>query len=343
VHQVKWLVSSYAKDTVVARVNTETRNATRRNHTATHLAHAALRQVLGAHVKQAGSVVDSTRLRFDFSHYTAVSREELLEIERLANLQILRNAEVSTRVMDIDQALETGAMALFGEKYGDKVRVVTVDGYSRELCGGTHVTRTGDIGMLKIVSEGSISAGVRRLEAVTGAGALERFQATTALVHQVSSALHASESDLAAQLEKLLDQHRQLERQVDQLKTQAAHSAAAALEARAQTVGAARVLCAFVEGLDRAQMRNLADELRNKWKTAAIVLASGTEGDVAIVAAVTKDLTKSLHAGKLAGAVAQAVGGKGGGRPDMAEAGGKQLAPLQAALDAASKTIAAAL
>jgi alanyl-tRNA synthetase len=241
--------------------------------------------------------------------------------------------------MDLDKALETGAMALFGEKYGEKVRVVSVPGFSRELCGGTHVTRTGEIGLVKVVYEGSISAGVRRIEAVTGIGALKRFQETAALVHKVSTALRTSEQDLLEHIEKLTAQQRALERQVEQLKEKAAHAAAGDLESQARDIKGVKVLSARVDGMDRGQMRNLADALRNKWKTAVVVLAAAEDSSVAIIAGVTKDITSKVHAGKLAGAVAQAVGGKGGGRPDLAEAGGKDAAALPAALDAVYKSV----
>jgi alanyl-tRNA synthetase len=223
-------------------------------------------------------------------------------------------------------------MALFGEKYGEKVRVVSVPGFSRELCGGTHVSRTGEIGLVKIVYEGSISAGVRRIEAVTGIGALTRFQETSSLVHKVSATLRTSEAELLEQIEKLTAQQRALERQIEQLKEKAAHAAAADLESQAREIKGVKVLSARVDGMDRGQMRNLADALRNKWKTAVVVLAAADNGSIAIVAGVTKDITSKVHAGKLAGAVAQAVGGKGGGRPDLAEAGGKDASALPAAL-----------
>jgi alanyl-tRNA synthetase len=305
-----------------------------RNHTATHLAHAALRQVLGTHVKQAGSVVDPARLRFDFSHYTAMDPEEVAEVERLANEQILRNTAVATEQMDIDSALQTGAMALFGEKYGDRVRVVSVPDFSRELCGGTHVQRTGDIGLLKIVYEGSISAGVRRLEAITGEGALRRFQQAQHNLSRAAALLRANENELHESIEKLLAQQKTIEKELARLKDKAASASAGDLEAQAREINGVKVLAARVDGLDRAQMRNMADSFRNKWKSAVIVLASSGDSGVAIVSAVTKDLTSKIHAGKVAGAVAQAVGGKGGGRPDLAEAGGKDASALPAALEA---------
>jgi len=241
--------------------------------------------------------------------------------------------------MELEKAIETGAMALFGEKYGDRVRVVSVPGFSRELCGGTHVSRTGEIGLCKIVYEGSISAGVRRIEAVTGEGALERFRESLSAVRQAAALLRASEPELVDQVEKTIEQRRALERQLEQLKAKVASSKAGSLEEQARVVKGVHVLAGRVDGLDRQQMRALADSLRNKWKTAVIVLASAEDSAISIVSAVTKDLTAKVHAGKLAGAVAQAVGGKGGGRPDMAEAGGKEPAALPAALENVYKAV----
>ncbi len=339
VHRVKMLAPLKIGDQVIAKVDAHGRKATMRNHTGTHLIHAALRTVLGNHVKQAGSVVDPGRLRFDFTHYTAMTSHEIADVERLVNEQILANREVRTDVMDLDQALSTGAMALFGEKYGDSVRVVSIgtsneDTFSKELCGGTHVTRTGDIGICKVVYEGSISAGVRRIEAITGEGALRRFQDSQAQLARVASIIRASDTDLVEQVEKLLAKERELEHELQHLKTKVAQSQAGNLEGQAREIKGARVLSAQVAGMDRNQLRTLVDSLRNKWKSAVVVLATIEDGNVSIVSGVTKDLTGKVHAGKLAGVVAQAVGGNGGGRPDMAEAGGKDLAALPAALDA---------
>ena len=334
VHKIVPLAAIQEGMPVRAEIDTLRRAATQRNHTATHLLHAALRKVLGIHVKQAGSVVDPGRLRFDFSHYTSVDPEELTEIERLANESILGNAPVVTDVMDLDRAVSTGAMALFGEKYGDKVRVVSVSDFSKELCGGTHVARTGDIGLCKVVYEGSISAGVRRIEAITGEGSLRRMQETQGAMGRAAQLLKTSEPELFEQLERLIAQQRTLEKQVEQMKDKLAHAQVAELESMARTTKDVRVLSARVDSLDRAQMRTIADSLRNKWKSGVVVLASAQDDNVSIVAAVTKDLTAKVHAGKLAGAVAQAVGGKGGGRPDMAEAGGKDATALDGALAA---------
>ena len=312
-------------DAVIAKVNADLRHSTMRNHTATHLLHAALRKVLGPHVKQAGSVVDPGRLRFDFTHYAHTDPDELAEIQKLVNDEILENVEVHTDVMDLDQALTTGAMALFGEKYGDKVRVVSVPGFSKELCGGTHVHRTGDIGLLLITYEGSISAGVRRIEAITGEKLLDKFKET------------AQSSEQA--LEKALEEKRVLEKQVEQMKEKLARAQAADLESHAKDIKGVKVLAAEVPGMDREQLRTLVDSLRNKLKSAVVVLASSHDSSVSIISGVTKDLTSKVHAGKLAGAVAQAVGGKGGGRPDMAEAGGKDPSQLPGALEAVYSSV----
>jgi alanyl-tRNA synthetase len=332
VHRVKLVIPLKPGDLVIARVNPESRNSTMRNHTGTHLLHAALRTVLGTHVKQAGSVVEPSRLRFDFTHYTAMDADELAEVERLMNEQILANREVHTDVMDLDHALKTGAMALFGEKYGDQVRVVSIDSFSKELCGGTHVARTGDIGICKIVYEGSISAGVRRIEAITGQGALHRFQNVQSELARVAGAVRASEAELVEHVEKLVAREKSLEHELQQAKNRMAQGQARELESQARDVKGVKVLAAQVAGFDREQLRTAVDALRNKWKSAVVVLASAEDSTVSIVSGVTKDLTSKVHAGKLAGAVAQAVGGKGGGRPDMAEAGGKDASALPGAL-----------
>jgi alanyl-tRNA synthetase len=332
VHRIVSTAPIRVGDELRAEVARPLRLSTMRNHTATHLLHAALRQVLGTHVKQAGSVVEPPRLRFDFTHYAAMDKAEIEEVERLVNEQILRNSGVETKVLPLEQAVATGAMALFGEKYGDQVRVVSVPDFSKELCGGTHVQRTGDIGVFKIVYEGSISAGVRRIEAVTGEGAVRQYQELTGTLHRLSELLKASEPELVEHVEKMLAREKALEHEKRDLRSQLAHAAAGGLESQAHTVNGARVLAAQADALDRHQMRELVDALRNKWGSAVVVLASVEDSTVSIVSAVTKDLTSKVHAGKLAAALAQAVGGKGGGRPDMAEGGGKDPAALPAAL-----------
>jgi alanyl-tRNA synthetase len=326
VHGIVTHAPIHVADVVTGAVAAPVRDATRRNHTATHLLHAALRQVLGTHVKQAGSVVEPGRLRFDFTHYAALDPAEIEEVERLANEQILRNNAVETDVLALEDALATGAMALFGEKYGEQVRVVTVPGFSRELCGGTHVRRTGDIGVCKIVHEGSISSGVRRIEAITGEAALRQYQESMGALRRVADLVKASEPELIDHLEKLLARERSLVRQLDQAKDRED----ATLVSRLTPANGGPVV-ERVDGMDRAQMRAVADSLRNR-KVPVVVLASVEDGDIAIVAAVKKDQTGKFHAGKLAGALAQAVGGKGGGRPDMAEGGGKNPAALDEAL-----------
>ena len=339
VHKIRTLGSIRIGDELRAEVGIPERWATMRNHTATHLLHAALRKVLGPHVKQAGSVVEPPRLRFDFTHYAALDPAEILEVERLVNQQILRNTQVTTDVMAIDQAISTGAMALFGEKYGEHVRVVSVPDFSKELCGGTHVTRTGDIGVFKIVSESSISAGVRRIEAITGEGAMTQFQTSSEALHRIAGILRVAEPELLEHVDRLIAEKRNFERQIDHLKTKLAQSAARDLESKAKEKNGITCLITQVDGLDRQQMRTLADTLRNKWKSAVVVLASIEDDAVSIVAAVTKDLTQKIQAGKLVGTLAQAVGGKGGGRPDMAEGGGKDAAGLPQALAALSAEV----
>jgi alanyl-tRNA synthetase len=332
VHTIRVTSPIRVGDELRAVVAGPERQSTMRNHTATHLLHAALRQVLGLHVKQAGSVVEPPRLRFDFSHYAALDPVEIAEVERLVNQEILRNTRVTTDVMPLDQAIGTGAMALFGEKYGDQVRVVSVPDFSRELCGGTHVSRTGDIGVFKIVSESSISAGVRRIEAITGENAVRQYQQTAGAIHRIASLLRVAEPELVEQIDRLLAEKHNQQREIDHLKTRLAHVAARDLVEQARERNGVKYVVAQIENMDRAQMRVLADSLRNQLKPAIVVLASTEDGSVSIVSAVTKDLTQRIHAGKLAGALAQAVGGKGGGRPDMAEGGGKEPGALAGAL-----------
>jgi alanyl-tRNA synthetase len=317
-------------DRLMAVVDRNLRGATMRNHTATHLLHAALRQVLGSHVKQAGSVVEPGRLRFDFTHYTAVTDDEKSEVERIVNQQILANSAVHTDIMDLEKALSTGAMALFGEKYGDSVRVVSIPDFSRELCGGTHVSRTGDIGLFKIISEGGISAGTRRMEAVTGEGALDRFQDASAQLTRAGELLHTTETGMVPQLEKLLEQHKLLERDIEQLKAKLAHQQVDKLTGR--QIGGVTVIAEKLEGLDSKQLRTVADSLRNKLGSAVVVIASVNDSRVSVISTVSKDLTQKVQAGKLVSEVAKAVGGKGGGRPDMAEGAGKDPSLLPDAL-----------
>lgn len=328
-------------DRLIAVVDQPLRGSIMRNHTATHLLQAALRQVLGSHVRQAGSVVEPGRLRFDFTHYAAVTQDELMQMEWIVNQQIMANTEVTTDIMALDQALDTGAMAWFGEKYGESVRVVSIRDFSRELCGGTHVRRTGDIGLFKIIYEGSSGAGIRRIEAMTGEGALERFQSATTQLAKAGELLHTSDALVIEQMEKALEHQRTLERQVDQLKTQVANQQVEKLQGR--TFNGSTVIAEKLDGLDSKQLRTIADTLRNKWGSAVIVIAAVNDGNVSVISAVSKDLTGKVQAGKLVGEVAKAIGGKGGGRPEMAEGAGKDASALAAALAGVYEKVGALL
>ncbi len=317
---------------VEALVDQQRRAATRLNHSATHLMHAALRQVLGDHVQQKGSLVDPERLRFDFSHFQPLGAEELKEIETLVNEQIRANAGVETRIMPVDQAMEAGAMALFGEKYGDEVRVLSIGDFSVELCGGTHVSRAGDIGVFKIISEAGIASGVRRIEAVTGAGALEYIGETEKNVSEVANLLKAGREDAVAKVGQLLERNRRLEKELEALKARLASSQGSDLSSQAREVDGIKVLAARLEGADAKSLRDTVDQLKNKLGAAAVILGAVTDGKVALVAGVTKAETKRLKAGELVNHVASQIGGRGGGRPDMAQAGGSQPENLEAAL-----------
>jgi alanyl-tRNA synthetase len=311
-----------------------------RNHTATHLMHAALRNVLGTHVKQAGSLVAPDHLRFDFSHFASVDASELAEIEQQVNEEILRNLVLSTDIMNIDDALASGALAFFGDKYPESnVRVVTIPDpssprgfYSKELCGGTHVIRTGEIGVFKITGEQSVAAGVRRIEAISGDQALAEYQRTLNTLRSVSQLLNAGEGDVIAALERQLESTKQLEKQLEALKRKAAGSTADSLLEEARTVKDVRVLAAKVSGFDRDALRQMIDTLRQKLGSGVVVLFSVEDGKVALITGVTKDLTSRLHAGKIVQELAKQVGGSGGGRPDLAEAGGKDTSAVESAL-----------
>jgi alanyl-tRNA synthetase len=327
-------------DKVDAVVDTGVREATMRNHTATHLLHAGLREVLGKHVKQAGSLVAPNHLRFDFSHFTAVDDEELQDIEDLINKEVLRNIKVETiENVPIDVAVnEYHAMALFGEKYGDKVRVIRIGDFSAELCGGTHTAATGEIGLIKILKEGSVSSGVRRVEAVTGEGSLRHFRKDHQLENVVAALAGHAEADnpadaLKLELEKKDTEIKRLARENDQLRMKTASSSVASTAEKIKEVKGVKVLAHRVDNLERPQMRTLVDQLRDKVGSGVVVLGSAIDGRVALIAGVTKDLTGRIQAGKIIGQVAQKVGGKGGGRPDMAEAGGDKPEALDAALN----------
>ena len=320
-------------DSVVAKVDASVRQATALNHSATHLMHAALRKVLGEHVMQKGSLVDSERLRFDFSHFEAVTADQLKAIETLVNDQIRANSVVATDLCDMEAAKARGAMALFGEKYGDTVRVLTMgDGFSVELCGGTHVNRTGDIGLFRITSESGVAAGVRRIEAITGAKALMLFDQVEALVDSAGRSLKANRDSLIEKLEALVAQNRKLEKDLASLKTKLATAGSGDVLTQAIDVAGIKVLALNLDGADAKSLRDTADQFKNKLGSAVVLLAAVEDGKVSLIAGVTQDITAKVKAGDLMGYVAGQIGGKGGGRPDMAQGGGTDVAALDAAL-----------
>jgi alanyl-tRNA synthetase len=325
------------RDKVAARVDAARRARTMRNHSATHLMHKALREVLGPHVQQKGSLVDAGTTRFDFSHDKSMTDEQIRRVEAMVNAEILRNEATSARIMKFDDAVKGGAMALFGEKYGDEVRVLDI-GSSRELCGGTHVARTGDIGFFKIMSQGGVAAGVRRVEATTGEGALAWVQEMEDERHFVEGFYQASGDALKEKLKAEREEKRALEKELARLKSKLASSqgedlAAQAVEVKGKDGAKVQVLAASLDGADAKTLRETLDKLKGKLKSAAIVLGSTEGGKVSLIAGVTPDLTAKLKAGELVNYVAQQVGGKGGGRPDMAQAGGTEPAKVSAALD----------
>jgi alanyl-tRNA synthetase len=319
-------------DCMSAQVDEATRRATMLNHSATHLVHAALRAVLGEHVTQKGSLVTAERLRFDFSHSSPMSAGQIKQIEELVNQQILLNLPVDKQVMSIDQAMAAGAMALFGEKYGDQVRVVSMGEFSTELCGGTHVERTGDIGLFKLVSEAGIAAGIRRIEAVTGMGALSFINREESLLKSVCELLKTGEDALLDRVQQLTTHQKQLEKALDQIKSKLASAAGSDLAADAIDMGAFKLLSKKVEGFNSKALRDTVDQLKNKLGSAVVVLAVVEEGKVSLVAGVTNDLTDRFKAGEIVNHVALQVGGKGGGRADMAMAGGSNAESLESAL-----------
>jgi alanyl-tRNA synthetase len=308
---------------------------------------AALRNILGTHVKQAGSLNAPERLRFDFSHFAHVDAEELRDIEQQVNDEIRLNTEIETNVTSLEEALASGALAFFGDKYPEhNVRVVTIPDpraargfYSKELCGGTHVQRVGDIGVLKIVSEESVAAGVRRIEAVTGIGALEHYQQQAQILRQLASKLNVGEDGILAQVEKLSQTAKQLEKELEAQKRKEALSQVDKLAARVQMVKGVKVIAAEVENVDREGLRQLVDSLRQKLGSGVVALGMPEDGKVALIAGVTKDLTAKIHAGKLIQALAKRLGGSGGGRPDLAEAGGKDTTGLKVALGSVASLI----
>jgi alanyl-tRNA synthetase len=324
-------------DTVTAEVDVEKRDATRRNHTATHLVHAALREVLGGHVKQAGSVVHPNYLRFDFNHFQPMTDEEIKEVERLVNEQVLRNVKVDTDIMPVEEAIRGGAMALFGEKYSGMMRVLTVPGFSKELCGGTHVRATGDIGVFKITSDESIASGVRRIRAVTGFDAYERFREDEKLIEDAVANLRTSRAELPNVIGKLQDELKKARREAEELKLKIASGAISTSSANgdeAREVAGVRVLAKEASGLDAAGMRQLSDTLLDRIKSGVVVIGRANDGKASLIVRTSDDLTKRVPAGQVIKELAPIIGGRGGGKADMAEGGGSQPEKLGEALQA---------
>ena len=331
-------------DSLSAKVDAGVRQATALNHSATHLMHAALRQLLGEHVTQKGSLVDSERLRFDFSHFEAVTAEQLKTIETLVNDQIRANSAVATEICDMAAAKAKGAMALFGEKYGDSVRVLTMgDGFSVELCGGTHVERTGDIGLFRITSESGVAAGVRRIEAITGAKALALFDQVENLVDAAARGIKANRDNLLEKLDALVAQNRKLEKELASLKTKLATAGSGDVLSQAQDISGVKLLVLNLEGADAKSLRDTVDQFKNKLGSAVVLLAAVEDDKVALVAGVTQDVTGKVKAGELMAHVASQIGGKGGGRPDMAQGGGTQVEKLAEALNSVAPWVSARL
>lgn len=326
-------------DTVTATVDVAKRDATRRNHTATHLVHAALKEVLGTHVKQAGSVVAPTYLRFDFTHYQPISETELQEIEDLVNREILKNDPVNTDLMSIEDAMRSGAMALFGEKYGSQVRVLSIGGggFSKELCGGTHVRATGDIGSFKIVSDEAVASGVRRIRAITGIDAFERFREDEKLISDSLNVLKTQRDNLPNAIERLQEELKRTRKEVDELKMKIATGAIGGASSNgdeAKDVAGVKVIAKIVDGLDKSGMRHLSDTLMSKQKSGVVILARTEDEKVSFIVRVSDDLTDKVKAGKIVQEIAPIVGGRGGGKPDMAEGGGTDASKLNDALEA---------
>jgi alanyl-tRNA synthetase len=320
-------------DGVEAIVDLDKRRLAMKNHTATHLLQAALQRVLGPHVKQAGSLVSPDRLRFDFTHYASLTKAEIRKIEDLVNEQVWRNATVETNVMDLDEAMKSGAVALFGEKYQEKVRVVEIPGFSKELCGGTHVPATGTIGLFKIIGEGGISAGVRRIEALTGPASLARFRADEEILDTVQNENKVVRQEIPALIERLQGQVRDLHRQVLDMKAKIARADMDSMLSRTREVRGVKVLACTLPATDRASLRNLADELKQKLGSGVIILGTPQDGKVALVVMVTSDICGRIPAGQIIKQIAPLVGGAGGGKPELAEAGGKDSSKLADAIE----------
>ncbi|HGO5753544.1 TPA: alanine--tRNA ligase [Klebsiella pneumoniae] len=330
-------------DAVQADVDEARRQRIRLNHSATHLMHAALRQVLGTHVAQKGSLVNDKALRFDFSHFEAMKPEEIRAVEDLVNAQIRRNLAIETNIMDIDAARASGAMALFGEKYDDRVRVLRMGDFSTELCGGTHAARTGDIGLFRITSESGTAAGVRRIEAVTGEGAMAILHAQSDQLNDIAQLLKGDSHNLGEKVRAALERTRQLEKELQQLKEQAAAQESANLSCKAEEINGVKLLVSELTGVEPKMLRTMVDDLKNQLGSTIVVLATVADGKVSLIAGVSKDVTDRVKAGELVGMVAQQVGGKGGGRPDMAQAGGTDASALPAALASVKGWVSAKL
>ncbi len=330
-------------DAVQADVDEARRQRIRLNHSATHLMHAALRQVLGTHVAQKGSLVNDKALRFDFSHFEAMKPEEIRAVEDLVNAQIRRNLAIETNIMDIDAARASGAMALFGEKYDDRVRVLRMGDFSTELCGGTHAARTGDIGLFRITSESGTAAGVRRIEAVTGEGAMAILHAQSDQLNDIAQLLKGDSHNLGEKVRAALERTRQLEKELQQLKEQAAAQESANLSSKAEEINGVKLLVIELTGVEPKMLRTMVDDLKNQLGSTIVVLATVADGKVSLIAGVSKDVTDRVKAGELVGMVAQQVGGKGGGRPDMAQAGGTDASALPAALASVKGWVSAKL
>ncbi len=324
-------------DSVTASVDVQRRINITLNHSATHLLHKALRDLLGAHVEQKGSLVDGERLRFDFSHNQGVTAAEIAQIETTVNAQIRQNNAIAIAEMAIDDAKQRGAMALFGEKYGDEVRVVEMGDYSIELCGGTHTTRTGNIGLFKITSEGAIAAGIRRIEAMTGENAIDWLHQQQAVMQQSADLLKADSNSLVEKIQQLQERNKRAEKELQLLKEKAAQQAGNNLAKQTQTINGVQVVLQKLDGVEAKSLRIMVDDLKNQLGSAVIAFASVTDGKVNLIAGVTEDLTAKIKAGELVNLMAQQVGGKGGGRPDLAMAGGAQIENVAIAL-ATAKT-----
>ncbi|MED5353368.1 MAG: alanine--tRNA ligase-related protein, partial [Nitrospinota bacterium] len=342
VHKAKILNGSIKTgDSLTLRIDKLNRKNTALNHSATHLLHAALKEVLGEHIKQAGSLVAPDRLRFDYTHFSPLTEKERHKIESLVNEKVRDNIQVSTKEMEIEEALKEGAMALFGEKYGDRVRVVSVPGFSKELCGGTHVSATGDIGLFRIVSEGGIASGVRRIEAVTGAAAYNKVNSEHESLSAIRSVLKAPANEELSKVKKLLEKNRELEKEILLLKEKIVSGKDSSEEDDIQKMGDISFLIKNLDGTDAKTLRTYIDNAKNKLKSGIVVAGSVADGKVAMAAGVTKDLTKKFHAGNIIKEIAVIVGGSGGGRPDMAQAGGTHTDKLDEALKKAEEIIKA--